>query len=59
MRYRLLIYLVLAIGLQVLLGEVTDKGQGGIAMLLFVVFVELDPKYSFAYLMKRNEQKKD
>ena len=60
MKFRLLLYVVLAIGLQVGLGQLTGQGQGGIAMVLFVVMVELDPHYSFAYLLRRpNNEKKD
>lgn len=58
MKFRLLFYVILSIGLQVLLGQVTGQGQGGIAMVLFVVMVELDPRYGFAYLIKHNKKEK-
>lgn len=41
--------------LQVLLGYVTGQGQGGIGMLTFIVMVEVDPKYSFSYLLQKKK----
>ena len=57
-KVKIVIYAVLAIGFQVLLGYLTDKGQGGIAMLTFVILIELDPNYSFTYLLQDNKKRK-
>jgi len=53
MKIKFVIYAALAIALQVALGEWTGKGQGGIGMLLFTIFIELDPEYSFTTLFKK------
>lgn len=53
MKFRFLIYVVLAILGQVYLGKWTGQGQGGIGMLLFTIMVEIDPDYSFSYLIKK------
>ena len=57
-KVKIVIYAILAIGFQVLLGYLTDKGQGGIAMLTFVILIELDPNYSFTYLLQDNKKRK-
>jgi hypothetical protein len=57
-KVKIVIYAVLAMGFQVLLGYLTDKGQGGIGMLTFLVLIELDPNYSFTYLLKTDRTKK-
>jgi|GEM_PF-1324193 hypothetical protein len=58
-KVKILFYVIIAISFQVLLGQWTGQGQGGIAMLLFVTLMELDPNYSFTYLIgteKRNKK---
>ncbi|MEC9485269.1 MAG: hypothetical protein UMR38_05285 [Candidatus Izemoplasma sp.] len=57
-KFKILMYLIIAIALQVLLGYVTGKGQGGIGMLIFIVLIELDPSYSFTYLLQNNDDEK-
>jgi len=59
MKFRFIIYFILAVAFQVILGQLTDQGQGGIAMLTFIVMVEIDPKYSFTYLLKKPENKNE
>jgi len=54
MKIRLIIYAILAMAFQVLLGQLTGQGQGGIGMLTFILIVEIDPKYSFSYLIENN-----
>ena len=56
-KLKIVIYALLAVGIQILLGHVTDKGQGGIATLTFLILMELDPHYSFAYLLEHNNKK--
>jgi len=58
MKFRIILYAIIAIGLQVALGYLTDMGQGGIGMLTFIVMIEIDPKYSFSYLLQ-NKQSTD
>ena len=58
MKYRLILYVILGIIGQVLLGYYSGQGQGGIAMLLFIIFVEVDPHFSFTYLLRRDRQMK-
>ncbi len=55
MKFRFIIYAIVAMALQVLLGYVTGQGQGGIGMLTFIVMVEVDPKYSFSYLLQKKK----
>jgi len=57
MKIRIIVYLILAIGFQILLGYLTGLGQGGIGMLTFIVMIELDPNYSFSYLLKNPDNK--
>ncbi len=61
MKFRVILYTVLSIAFQLLLGYLTGLGQGGIGMLLFIVLMELDPKFRFSYLFvdNRNTTKKD
>lgn len=60
MRFRLVIYAIVAITGQVYLGKLTGQGQGGISMLLFTIMVELDPQFSFTHLLtKKTLNKKD
>jgi hypothetical protein len=63
-KIKIVIYALIAMSFQVILGQLTDQGQGGIGMLTFVVLIELDPQYSFTYLLstkpketKENEKK--
>ena len=57
MKFRIIMYVIIAMGFQVLLGQLTGQGQGGIGMLTFIVLVEIDPKYSFTYLLKNPKDK--
>ncbi len=58
MKIRIIIYLIIAIGFQILLGFLTGLGQGGIGMLTFIVMIEIDPNYSFSYLLKNPDKEK-
>ena len=55
-KVKIIIYAIIAIGFQLLLGYLTGQGQGGIGMLTFLVIIELDPNYSFTYLLKTPEK---
>lgn len=57
MKFKIIIYVILAIAFQVILGQLTGQGQGGIAMLTFIVMIEIDPNYSFTYLLKDPEKR--
>lgn len=59
MKLRFILYVILSIAFQVVLGHVTGQGQGGIAMLMFVILVEIDPEFSFSYLVSHKENKKE
>lgn len=59
MKNRIVLYALLAMTFQVVLGQITKQGQGSIGVLLFILFVELDPKYSFKYLIQKVNTKKD
>lgn len=52
MKFKIIIYAIIAMAFQVLLGKLTGQGQGGIGMLTFIVIVEIDPNYSFTYFLK-------
>lgn len=56
-KFKIVLYAILAMGFQVLLGYLTGKGQGGIGMLTFLVLIELDPNYSFTYLLQTDRSK--
>ena len=58
-KLKIVAYMLIAVGLQVGLGYLTGMGQGGIGMLTFLILIELDPNYSFTYLLqsKDKEQK--
>ena len=47
----MLLYLVFSITAQVLLGMYTGYGQGSVGLLIFLVLVEIDPRFSFAYMV--------
>ena len=53
MKFRFILYAIIAITFQVILGQLTDKGQGSIGILLFVIIVEIDPNFSFTYLIQK------
>jgi hypothetical protein len=56
MKIKIIIYAIIAMSWQVILGQITDQGQGGIGMLTFVVLVELDPQFSFSYLLRDRDK---
>ncbi len=56
MKVKMIVYALIAITCQVGLGYLTGLGQGGIAMLTFIVLIEIDPNYSFSYLLKKREK---
>jgi len=59
MKLRFILYAVLAMVFQVVLGQLTNMGQGSIGVVLLVVLVELDPSFSFAYIIPKTDKKKD
>ena len=57
-KIKIVIYALLAMGFQILLGQLTGQGQGGVATLTFLILMELDPNYSFAYLLQHKDKTK-
>lgn len=57
MKFRIVIYAIIAIIFQVILGQLTGQGQGGIGMLTFLVIIEIDPKFIFSYIIENKENK--
>lgn len=61
MKARLILYSVIAIASQVIIGQLTSLGQGSIGFLVFMILVEIDPHFSFLYitpnLKNRNKRK--
>jgi len=57
MKYSIILLVIVAMAFQVTLGQLTGQGQGSIGILLFILLVELHPKYSFRFLAKRIVQK--
>jgi len=55
MKIRLLIYGIIAIVAQLVIGYLVDQGQGGIGVVLFTVFVELDPHMRFSFIQKEKK----
>jgi hypothetical protein len=58
-KVKIFLYAIFAIAFQVVLGQLTGQGQGGIGMLTFLIIMELDPNYSFTYLLERKASAKD
>jgi hypothetical protein len=56
-KVKMVIYALLAMSFQVVLGQLTGQGQGGIGMLTFLIIMELDPNYSFTYLLEKKDRK--
>jgi len=54
-KIKIVLYAAIAMSFQVFLGYLTGQGQGGIGMLTFVVLIELDPNYSFTYLLQKKQ----
>ena len=48
--FRLVLYGILSIFLQVWLGHLVGQGQGGTSMLFFTILVEVDPKYTIKFI---------
>jgi len=59
MIFRFILYAIIGIIFQVTLGLLTGMGQGSTGLLLFVVLLEIDPNFSFAYLVKNIEKESD
>lgn len=59
MKFRFIMYAILAMAFQVILGQLTGQGQGSIGVLAFLIMVEIDPNFSFAYLVQKIEKDKD
>lgn len=57
MKIRIFIYGIVAIGIQLLIGHILDQGQGGVGVVLFTVFVEVDPQMSFSFIQKDKKEK--
>ena len=51
MKFILVVYALIGILLQVLLGEVTGLGQGSIGILVFLFLVEIDSRFRFKYII--------
>lgn len=62
MTFRIIFYALVAMGFQVGMGYLTGMGQGSMGLLAFIILVELDPNFSFRYLVQKldkEEQHKD
>lgn len=59
MKLRFIFYALIAIILQVLLGLLTSLGQGSIGLLIFIILVEIDPNFSFAYIQSNIREIKE
>lgn len=60
MKIRLILYSIFAISVQVIVGQLTKMGQGSLGVLIFLILVEVDPNFSFKYVISnlRNKDKK-
>ena len=56
MKFRIVLYTIIAIAFQIALGWITGQGQGGIGMLVFLVIMELDPKFRFSYIIQKKDK---
>ena len=51
MKWIMIAYVSIAITAQILLGLYTGYGQGSVGLLIFLVLVEIDPRFSFSYMV--------
>lgn len=60
-KLKLIIYGIIAMFLQILIGKVLNQGQGGVGMIIFTLLIELDHNFSFKILniFKENKNKID
>ena len=56
-KVKIVFYALVSMGFQILLGKLTGQGQGGVGTLTFLILMELDPNYSFAYLLQHKDKK--
>ena len=59
MKWMLVLYALISIAFQILLGQLTGYGQGSIGVLLFLFIVEVDPRFKFSYVMPNLREKHD
>ena len=50
MKITMIMYAVIAIIIQIILGLLTGNGQGSVGLLIFLVLIEIDPRFSFTYM---------
>ncbi|MCF7925910.1 MAG: hypothetical protein K9L26_05185 [Candidatus Izimaplasma sp.] len=61
LKFILVLYALIGIVVQILIGQLTGFGQGSIGILTFGFLVELDPRFRFSYMIpnaKSKNQKK-
>jgi hypothetical protein len=57
MKYIFILYAIIAIALQVIIGKLTGYGQGSVGLLIFIFLLEIDPRFKFKYMVPNIKQK--
>ena len=59
MKLILVVYALISIAFQIILGQLTGYGQGSVGVLLFLFIVEVDPRFKFSYVMPNLRERHD
>ena len=59
MKWMLILYALVAIVIQVIVGEYTGKGQGSLSLLVFLFLVQADPRLKFSYILPNIRDKQN
>lgn len=54
----LIVYAVISIVIQLIVGELTGLGQGSLGLLIFVFLVEIDPRFRFRFMIPNIKERR-
>jgi hypothetical protein len=57
MKWRIVLYAVVGIAIQVAIGQWIGKGQGSLGLLIFIFLIELDPRTKCKYILPNIKQR--
>ncbi|QMS84688.1 hypothetical protein [Candidatus Xianfuyuplasma coldseepsis] len=58
MKVILIVYAVISIIIQLLVGELTGLGQGSLGLLTFLFLVEIDPRFRFRFIIPNIKERR-